>query len=215
MKFITLSGTDGSGKSTQLELLLKRLKQDGRKVAVFHALEFSIGNRALRFLKGEKGFRPGTEKANASASNFTVFLRTCSLFVDLVAFRPYVFFLKRAGYDILLSDRYFSDTIVNILYLSDRHRRQGFWGKLKRFLLRFAERRIVRPEYAFLLDISPESVMHRENAPEQGIDYISKKRELFHSLVNRFGFIVIDADREKSALFADIYHRIDTIKNGI
>ncbi|MFZ2072478.1 MAG: dTMP kinase [Minisyncoccia bacterium] len=33
-KFIVIDGTDGSGKSTQVELLIKHLKKDGRKVKV-------------------------------------------------------------------------------------------------------------------------------------------------------------------------------------
>jgi dTMP kinase len=39
-KLIVIDGTDGSGKATQVELLLKRLKKDGRKVEVVDFPEY-------------------------------------------------------------------------------------------------------------------------------------------------------------------------------
>ena len=95
MKLITLSGLDGSGKSTQLELLKTRLGREGGKIAVFHAIEFSLANRMLRFFRGEKNFVPGKERAVASASSISLFLRTVFLAIDILRFRSFTKKLER------------------------------------------------------------------------------------------------------------------------
>ncbi|KKU51720.1 MAG: Thymidylate kinase [Candidatus Moranbacteria bacterium GW2011_GWE2_47_10] len=41
-KFIVIDGTDGSGKATQTELLVKRLKKAGHKVKVFDFPQYGL-----------------------------------------------------------------------------------------------------------------------------------------------------------------------------
>ena len=57
-KFIVLEGTDGSGKATQLKLLVDFLKTQGHKVKQVHFPQYYtsfFGKLAGRFLKGEFG----------------------------------------------------------------------------------------------------------------------------------------------------------------
>lgn len=196
MMLITLSGTDGSGKSTQLSLLRDAFEKDGRKVVHFHSLEFSIGNRIVRRLKNQKDFMPGSEKANVKSTPFSVFLRSASLLTDVIVFRIHLSSLKRNGTDVFLSDRYFYDTIVNILFLSGTGRAG--------IILRLAERLVVRPDFAFFLDVSPETVMRREQPPEQGIEYLRSKQSLFRSKQNAWNLIPLDANGTRDDVRARI-----------
>lgn len=55
---IVLDGIDGAGKTTQTELLVKRLKKEGHKVATLDFPQYErtfFGAMARRFLKGEFG----------------------------------------------------------------------------------------------------------------------------------------------------------------
>lgn len=193
MKLITLSGTDGSGKSTQLALLRSHFERMGKKVAYFHAVEFSLANRLGRSVKGGQDFSPGKDTANTDASFISRSLRRIFFAIDLIRFRFLLRTLERDGTDILLSDRYFYDTFINLAYLS-----------LPIVFRCPGERFIPRPDAAFFLDIDPVAVMRRERIPEQGVHYLETKRDLFREKVSEWRLIRIEAD----APIDEVFHRI-------
>ncbi|MBP6929787.1 MAG: hypothetical protein KBB77_02515 [Candidatus Moranbacteria bacterium] len=195
MQFITFSGVDGSGKSTQLSLLKKKLEGEGKKVAYFHAVEFSLASRfKKKLVENHDG------KAVTQASWLTILLRKLFLFIDLLRFRPYIASLHKQGYDYLLSDRYFYDTLINIEYLS----------KKTCHIPVIEAQFIIKPDLAFYFDLAPETIMSRDRVPEQGIDYLRDKMKLFKTKIARWDMILIDGSKPQESVFQDILNKIDT-----
>lgn len=201
MKLITLSGVDGSGKSTQLELLRDHLVSQGNKVAYFHAVEFSLANKIARCLKGNKAFEPGKEKAVTKASWLSLILREKFLFIDMIRFCFLRASLRRQGYDYILSDRSFFDSIINLEYLAKNIRFLSWpirWGI--DFLAKYTPKGDIR----FYFDLTPEAIMARDRAPEQGIDYLRTKMGLFKERATQWNLIMIDAEQSKEDMLRDL-----------
>lgn len=205
MRFITFSGVDGSGKSTQLGLLRTKLEGEGKKVAYFHAVEFSLANRMARSFKKDTRFTPGQEKAATRASWCSIVLREKFLLIDMIRFTLLRRSLEKEGYDYLLSDRSFFDSIVNLEYLA-KHVRFFSWPI--NWWIDWLARYTPKGDTCFYFDLTPETIMSRERAPEQGIDYLRDKMTLFQKRIDSWNLIRIDGSRSKEEIFQVINHII-------
>ncbi|MCA9364609.1 MAG: hypothetical protein KC736_01820 [Candidatus Moranbacteria bacterium] len=191
MDIISFSGIDGSGKTTQANLLCGYLKHSGKKVFRFHATQFSIAQK-ISFKKNSSDNTPPAP-AVTKASFLAILARIVALSVDIVRFSFLKSKLARQGYDIIVSDRYFYDTIVNILFL--RHASKG---------LCFFDSLIPRTTVSFYLKIDPTIPTLRDRSPEQGDDYLRRKKVIIEENIDRFSFVSIVADRDQSVIAQEI-----------
>ncbi len=227
MRIISISGIDGSGKSTQLKKLKEHLENEGKKVTTFHAVSFSLINHLLKKkkeskeqkLKEKQNQSPDQAtifeqpaKAVTSGNFFTIWARKIILLIDIFRFKLFLKKLKSQRIDYLLTDRYFYDQIINILYLSYKEKILNYIQTSKdkkislklSFLENLAIKFIPKPDWKFFIDVSPEIALKRDREIEQGQEYLVIKRTLYKKFLKQWRIELIDGDREVEEVFEKI-----------
>lgn len=189
MTIISISGLDGSGKSTQIEFLKKHLESQGKRVFYFHAITFSFAKKLQNLNKIKSNSK---EESVTSASWIQIQLRKLFLLIDILRFRQLVNSLSKKGFDYILSDRFFYDSVINIKYLSGNN------------MNIFAEKLIPSPNMKIYLDAEPAIIMQRKRVPDQGFDYLKIKRGLFENCIEKYDLTKIDGNRSPDEIHKEI-----------
>lgn len=207
-RFITFEGLDGSGKSTQMTLLARRLRELGRDVLVTaEPGGTEIGEQIRRILldRANTGLRPVAE--------LLLYFASRAQNVEEVILPA----LEHGR--IVLSDRFTDSTLVY----------QGFGRGLGEEMVMTLERiacRGLKPDLTIYLDIDLETSLQRARArnlaiegersvetrmDEQSADFYGKVREGYHVLARREPqrFRVIDGRRPPEAVAADVWRAVE------
>ncbi len=190
-KFVSFSGIDGAGKSTQIENLRLRLEEAGLRVqlitfwdnvAQFTRIREATGHTVF---KGEKGVgRPDApvnrRDKNVQSPLMTV-VRLGLYFADAVSLRLVVEKALRSDADFIIFDRYSYDELANL----------NLRNPAARLYVRLIMKFVPKPDISYLLDADP--IQARARKPEYPIEFLHTNRASYLALSNLLGGITIIA----------------------
>lgn len=189
--FITFSGIDGAGKSTQIEKLEEYLLAEGfavrrlafwDQVAMFRGLRTGFSKRVLQS-DGAVGTveKPAKRNDKNAQSWPLLFGRTVLHLVDVVSLWRVVNLERSRGEGIVIFDRYIYDQLAALPL-------QRWWARAyAQFLLRIAP----KPDISYLVDAVPEDARARK--PEYPLEFMHQNRRSYLELRTMAGMELIPA----------------------
>ena len=180
VRFVSFSGVDGAGKSTQIALLCAHLEELGLRIRVVRFWDDVARLTKLRegaghkVFKGDKGIGSPENPINRRDKNVGGWLMTGLRFflylVDALSLRNVVRSQLRRDCDFVIFDRYSYDELANL----------DLNSPLARAYARLIERITPDPDVAFLLDADPEAAHARK--PEYPIEFVRVNRRAYMRL---------------------------------
>jgi len=190
-KFVSFSGIDGAGKSTQIEALRSRLTEAGLRVRLITFWDDVARLAGIREASGHKIFKGdkgvGSPEAPIERRDKNVrsapmsALRLCLYLLDAMSLRATVKKELRSGADFLICDRYIYDELANLTLTNPAAR------AYIRVLMRF----VPRPDVSYILDADP--VAARARKPEYPLDFLHTCRASYLALSELVGGMTIVA----------------------
>ncbi|MBR6119044.1 MAG: deoxynucleoside kinase [Oscillospiraceae bacterium] len=197
-KLIVLEGTDGSGKSTQFELLKRRMEQEGTAFRTIVFPQYQEPSSALirMYLGGEFGENPNDVNAYA-ASTFYAVDRYASYR------KAWGEYYQKGG--LILSDRYTSSNAVHQASKLPAPARPDFYRWL--YDLEFIRFGLPTPDLVLYLDMPTELteqlMRRRENSThthadihEKDLDYLRLCRKTGLEAAAYYGWRVVSCARD-------------------
>ncbi len=200
-KFVSFSGIDGAGKSTQIANLRARLQDAGMRVSLITFWDDVARLKRIRegaghtLFKGEKGVGSPEKPVNRRDKNVRSWpmslVRLGLYFVDALSLRAVVAKALCSGVDFVICDRYIYDELANL----------NLANPAARAYVRLIMKLAPRPDVSYFLDADP--VAARARKPEYPLDFLYLSRASYFTLIQLIGGITVippmsiqDAERE-------------------
>jgi dTMP kinase len=187
---IAFEGLDQSGKQTQAELLRDRLKQDGRKARLVSFPDYgtSIGEELARALQGEREY-------GADVMQLLYIANRYERKPDLQRWLD--------GGLILVCDRYMASSIA----YGDAQGLDPVWlTEMQKFL--------PPASLTIMLDIAPATAVQRKAVDrdryERDLAMQERVRESYRRQAADAGWIVLDGERAKDVIAADVFSAVSS-----
>lgn len=186
---VSFSGIDGSGKSTQIESLCKRLEETGLQVrlitfwdevATLKKIREGAGNKVFR---GDEGVGTVEKPINRRDKNIRTPLMTVVrlllYLLDAVSLRKVTKAALKSQADVVIFDRYLYDEFANLNLQNRAFRRYARWTM----------KLVPKSNVSFVLDGDP--IEARARKPEYPLDFLQFNRVSFLTLGKIFSGITV------------------------
>jgi thymidylate kinase len=176
-QIVTFSGIDGAGKTTQIDSITSYLVGQGQRVARISFWDDVAFMSKIRAAISLAVFQQNAQPPHGSLRNdknvktwYLTFARAMFYLLDTLRLRTVTSKLRTGNHDFVIFDRYLYDQLVQISSRS--------W--LARAYIRLLVRSAPQPEFAFVLDASPDDAFSRK--PEYPLDFLHGYRQAFLGL---------------------------------
>jgi thymidylate kinase len=190
-KFVSFSGSDGAGKSTQIEALCMLLREDGRRVCVIRFWDDIARLTRIReaaghsLFRGDKGIGTPTSPINRRDKNVKSFLMTwvrlLLYFMDAISLRVVLQEALQTDVDLVIFDRYIYDELANLTLRNPAIRTY----------IRLIMKLVSKPDISYLLDADP--IKARARKPEYPLEFLDTNRQSYLDLNDLIGGMTVIA----------------------
>jgi thymidylate kinase len=187
---VSFSGIDGSGKTTQIDVLLAWLRDAGLRVRLFRFWDDIAVGAAMRsglshkLFKSEKGIGSPDKPVHRRDKNVRAWYMTVArlllYLLDAIRLNFVIASTSRKDADVMIFDRYLYDELANLEPTNPIARAYGTW----------LPKLIPRPDIAFLLDADP--MQARARKPEYPLEFLRSIRSSYLSLGKVLGMKIIE-----------------------
>jgi thymidylate kinase len=190
-KFVSFSGVDGAGKSTQIQALRTWLEEQGlrvRTIAFWENVAMLTGIRegaGHKIFQGEKGVGSPEAPVNRRDKNVQSWPMLCVRLLlyslDAISTRISVRRALESDADFIIFDRYIYDQFANL----------KLRNRFVRAYVRWLMKMVPRPDVSYILDADPKQARARK--PEYPLDFIYINRRAYLDLPDLVGGLTIIA----------------------
>ena len=201
-KFISFSGIDGAGKSTQINNLRAHLEDLGLSVCVFQFWDDVATLTRLResgahaLFKGDSGVGSPSAPINRRDKNVQSWpmscVRLCIYLADSVSTTIFVKRALRSRVDVIIFDRYIFDELANL----------NLQNPVMQAFARLITTLVPMPDVACILDADPAAARARK--PEYPLDFLTTCRQSYLSLSDLVGGMTVVPPMSKQEVESEI-----------
>lgn len=206
--FVSFSGIDGAGKSTQILRFRAKMEQAGLRCLVVSFWDDVSRFKGLRegashvIFKGDRGVgtpsAPITRRDKNVRSWMMTVVRLCIYFADAVSTRSLMRRLARSNANVVIFDRFIYDELANL--------------NLETAAIRAYARMIAgivpQPNISFLLDADPAEARARK--PEYPLDFLQFSRRSYFELNDLIGSMTVIAALPAEEVEREISNRAES-----